>query len=146
MKIARYQIAFAILLAALAGFLGALAADRWFATSGQTGLHDFVHEQLELTAEQDARLDQLEERYAIETAQRQLEVRRANAALAAAMDSEHQYGPKVSTAIDQVHTSMGELQKATVRHVFAMREILDEDQQREFDRQVARSLTGAPPE
>ncbi|WP_188053767.1 periplasmic heavy metal sensor [Sphingosinithalassobacter sp. CS137] len=140
------QILIAILLAALAGFMGATAAQRWFAPGQSGGLHEFVHEQLDLTAAQDEQLDRLEERYDIENAQRELAVRRANAVLAAAMDSEHEYGPEVSAAIDQVHASMGELQKATVRHVFAMRSILDEDQQREFDRQVARSLTGSPPE
>jgi hypothetical protein len=58
------------------------------------------------------------------------------------MDSEHQYGPKVTAAIDDVHEKMGDLQKASVQHVFAMREILNERQRREFDAQVARSLTG----
>ena len=140
------QILIAILLAALAGFLGATAAQRWFAPAQSGGLHEFVHEQLDLTADQEEQLDRLEERYDIENTQRELAVRRANAALAAAMDSEHEYGPEVSAAIDQVHTSMGELQKATVQHVFAMRSILDEDQRREFDQQVARSLTGSPPE
>ncbi len=136
----------AVLLAVLAGFLGAVAAERWFAPTQPGGLHEFVHEQLELDAQQEDRLDRLEERYAIENAQRELAVRRANADLAAAIDNEHEYGPEVSAAIDGVHASMGELQKATVRHVFAMRSILNEDQQRAFDQQVARSLTGPPPQ
>ncbi len=146
MRLARYHLAAAIVLAALAGMLGALAADRWFSPQHSQGLHEFVHDHIDLSSEQERRLDRLEERFAIENAERELAVRRANAGLAAAMDNEHQYGPKVSAAIDQVHASLGELQKATVRHVFAMREILDERQQQEFDRQVARSLTGFPPD
>ncbi|OBX18949.1 heavy metal resistance protein [Erythrobacter sp. QSSC1-22B] len=146
MKNVKLQIAVAILLAALAGSLGAIAAERWFTPAQPGGLHEFVHEQLELTAEQENQIDQLEERHAIENAQREFAVRRANADLAAAMNSEHEYGPEVSAAIDKVHASMGELQKASVRHVFAMRRILDEEQQRQFDRQVARALTGSPPE
>jgi Spy/CpxP family protein refolding chaperone len=146
MKSPKLYIALAVLLAALAGFLGAIAAERWFAPAQPASLHEFVHEQLNLTAQQEDRLDRLEERYAIENAQRELAVRRANANLAAAMDKEHEYGPEVSLAIDEVHQSMGELQKATVRHVFAMRRILDQEQQREFDQQVARSLTGSPSE
>lgn len=146
MKSPKLHIVAAVLLAALAGFLGAIAAERWFVPDESGGLHEFVHEQLDLTAQQEDRLDRLEERFAIENAQRELAVRRANAGLAAAMDSEHEYGPEVSAAIDEVHASMGELQKATVRHVFAMRSILEADQQRQFDQQVARSLTGSPPE
>jgi len=146
MKNTKFQIAIAVVLAAFAGCLGALGAERWLGSKEPVGLHDFVHERLNLTADQEEELDLLEERYAIENARRELEVRRANATLAAAMDSEHEYGPEVSAAIDEVHTAMGELQKATVRHVFAMRNILDEEQQREFDRQVSLSLTGPPPE
>lgn len=144
MTITRYQIVLAIVLAALAGCLGAFATDRWFGASETIGLHEFVHGELALDPAQNDRLDRLEERYAIENAQLKLGVRRANAVLAAAMDSEHEYGPEVSAAIDQVHASMGELQKSSVRHVFAMREILDDGQKRQFDRQVARSLTGLP--
>lgn len=146
MRLSRIQLAVAILLAALAGTLGAIAADRWLRLAEPAGLHEFVHERLDLDADQERRLDELEQRFAIESAQLELAVRRANAGLAEAMDAEHQYGPRVTSAIDEVHDNMGNLQKANVQHVFAMREILDEEQRRAFDGQVARSLTGAPPD
>ena len=41
----------------------------------------------------------------------------------------------------EVHGQMGELQKATVQHVFDMREILEPEQQRLFDRKVSEALT-----
>ncbi|WP_374406187.1 periplasmic heavy metal sensor [Pelagerythrobacter sp.] len=146
MKVSRLQIAVAIVLAALAGALGAVAANRWHDQRQPGGLHEFVHERLDPDAAQLRRLDALEARFAIENAQHELALRQANARLAAAMDSEHEYGPRVTAAIDGVHDAMGDLQKSTVRHVFAMRQILDEEQRREFDQQVARSLTGATPE
>lgn len=142
----KYQVAAAVLLAALAGSLGAIGAQRWLGPSEPRTLHDFVHDRIDLEPEQVQKLDQLEQRYAIENKQLEFGVRRANAGLAAAMNNEHEYGPEVSAAIDQVHASMGELQKATVRHVFEMREILDSRQQLQFDQQVARSLTGSSPE
>ena len=64
--------------------------------------------------------------------------------LAQAMENEHEYGPEVSAAIDEVHARMGDLQKATVRHVFDMREILEPEQQRQFDRKVSDALTRDP--
>ena len=67
--------------------------------------------------------------------------RAVETALAQAMDAEHEYGPEVSAAIDDVHGQMGELQKATVQHVFDMREILEPEQQRLFDRKVSEALT-----
>lgn len=60
------------------------------------------------------------------------------------MENEHEYGPEVSAAIDEVHARMGDLQKATVRHVFDMREILEPEQQRQFDRKVSDALTRDP--
>ena len=106
------------------------------------GLHEFVHDELDLSPDQSGRLEQLEQRFATERDRLEAELRAANAELAAAMEEEHGYGPKVGAAIDRVHLQMGELQKATVRHVFAMRELLDEEQRRKFDRQISTSLTG----
>lgn len=146
MKISGLQILLAILLAVAAGCIGAFAAGEWRATSHPRTLHDFVHEELDLNASQKARLDQLETRFAVERKELDLSLRAANARLAAAMDDEHEYGPKVAAAIDDVHGRMGDLQKATVRHVFAMRALLDANQQARFDRQVATSLTGEPGE
>ena len=60
------------------------------------------------------------------------------------MEDEHENGPEVNAAIDDVHGKMGELQKATVQHVFDMREILTPEQQPLFDRKVSEALTRTP--
>ena len=138
------HIVLAVLLAALAGCLGAIAADRWANHEAGSGLHDFVHDELTLTTDQEQRLDALEARFAVERARLEGSARAANARLAQAMENEHEYGPEVSAAIDEVHARMGDLQKATVRHVFDMREILEPDQQRQFDRKVSDALTRDP--
>ena len=138
------HIILAILLAALAGCLGAVAADRWIYNEQDAGLHQFVHDELELTPEQSSDLDALEARYATEKAELEASLRASNARLAKAMESEHELGPGVVAAIDDVHENMGALQKATVRHVFDMRELLDPQQQVLFDRLVSAALTSAP--
>lgn len=138
------HIVLAVLLAALAGCLGAIAADRWANHEAGSGLLDFVHDELTLTADQEQRLDALEARFAVERARLEGSARAANARLAQAMENEHEYGPEVSAAIDEVHARMGDLQKATVRHVFDMREILEPEQQRQFDRKVSDALTRDP--
>ena len=138
------HIVLAVLLAALAGCLGAIAADRWANHEAGSGLHDFVHDELTLTTDQEQRLDALEARFAVERARLEGSARAANARLAQAMENEHEYGPEVSAAIDEVHARMGDLQKATVRHVFDMREILEPEQQRQFDRKVSDALTPDP--
>lgn len=138
------QLIFAVLFAALAGCLGAIAADRWLNQERAGSLHQFVHEELVLTDKQDRELETLEARYAVERSALEGSLRASNARLAQAMEKEHEFGPEVSAAIDDVHARMGALQEATVQHVFDMREILDPEQQRAFDRQVSRALTGDP--
>ena len=65
----------------------------------------------------------------------------ANAELAAAIREEHGYGPRVTAAIERFHHAMGELQSETIRHVFAMREVLTPEQQAIFDTTVVDALT-----
>jgi hypothetical protein len=145
-KLSAFHIVLALVIAMLAGCLGAIVAAQWTSDAPSRGLHEFVHEELDLDAAQEARLDELEESFAIERQALERALRDANVDLAAAMTEEQSYGPKVGVAIDAVHVQMGELQKATVRHVFDMRELLDEEQRDRFDRQVSQSLTGAPRE
>lgn len=146
MKLSIFQIVLAALLAVAAGCIGAFAAGQWREASHARSLHDFVHEELDLDASQNRKLDQLEARFAVRRQELDLSLRAANARLAVAMDEEHEYGPKVAAAIDDVHGRMGDLQKATVEHVFAMRDLLDQQQRVRFDRQVAASLTRVPGE
>ena len=109
-----------IALVAFAAALGGTYAGRvLFAPERQseTELHALLHSELEL------------------------EMRAANAHLAEAMELEHGYGPQVTTAIDHTHKVMGEMQKETLEHLFAMRAVLRPDQAAKFDRSVTRALT-----
>lgn len=146
MKIAHYQIIAAILLAAVAGCIGAIAADKWSHSASEGGLHDFVHNELQLTEIQKNELDVVEQKFASEQKRQELALRTANVELAQAMAREQEYGQEVAAAIDNVHARMGDMQKATVQHVFAMRRILNPAQQRKFDRQVSAALTRDPRE
>ncbi len=105
------------------------------------GLHDIVHERLDLTEEQLGRIETIEADFATRRQALELEMRAANADLAAAIRAEHGYGPGVTAAIERFHHAMGELQSETIRHVFAMREVLTQDQQAIFDATVVESLT-----
>lgn len=106
-------------------------------------LHAFMHHQLDLDAGQEAQIAVLEARFASRRTELEAKLRQANAELARAMASEHQYGPRVAAAVDHAHMAMGDLQKATLEHVFAMRALLRRDQAARFDEAVARALTEA---
>ena len=104
-------------------------------------LHDIVHERLDLTSDQMGRIEAIEAQFATRRTAFELEMRAANADLAAAIREEHGYGPGVTAAIERFHRAMGELQSETIRHVFAMRDVLTPEQQEVFDSTVVDSLT-----
>ena len=103
--------------------------------------HHFVHGGLDLDAAQQVRLSLLEQRFATRKRALELELRSDNARLADAIDAEHGNGPKVAAAVDRSHVVIGKLQKETIAHIFAMRQILRRDQAGKFDAAVVRALT-----
>jgi len=107
----------------------------------ETELHALLHDQLGLDAGQHARIEAIERRFAVRKQALELELRADNARLADAIEAEHGYGPRVSAAIDRSHHAMGELQKETLEHIFAMRGILRPDQAARFDQAVVKALT-----
>lgn len=104
-------------------------------------LHDLLHEQLQLDPGQHARIEELESRFAVRRRALELELRADNARLADAIAAEHGNGPAVAAAIERSHHVMGELQKETLAHLFAMRRLLHPDQAAKFDRAIMKALT-----
>lgn len=104
-------------------------------------LHDFLHNQLDLDAGQRARLELLESAFAIKKRTLEGQLRANNTELARAIDREHGEGPEVTAAVDRSHHVMGELQKATLAHIFSMRALMRPDQAAKFDAAVTRALT-----
>ena len=133
-----------LVTAVLAAAVGAAAA--WGAMTIQArqdrpaDLHHLVHERLDLSPEQDRRLDEIEAAFAERRAPLEAEVRQANAELSAAIAASQSETPEVQAAVDHFHTAMGDLQMATIRHVFEMRAVLTPRQAEEFDRAVVETL------
>ena len=130
-------IAFA---AAVAGvFVGRLVSDA--PKASETELHALLHDQLDLTPAQDAKIDRIEADFARRRRALELEMRASNVRLAEAIKAERGYGPRVTEAIDHTHEVMGTLQKEPLVHLFAMRAVLDRDQAKMFDESVVKALT-----
>ena len=142
MKPTRWAMGIAI-VAFLAGIAGVFVGRVLIAPPPAQGteLHEVLHHQLQLDSSQEAKLDVLEQQFAIRRRALELELRAANTRLAGAIQAEHGNGPQVAAAVDASHQAMGELQKATLAHIFAMRQILRPDQAATFDRAVVRALT-----
>lgn len=107
----------------------------------ESELHSLLHEELDLNRKQKSEIAEIERRFAIRKQALELELRSDNARLADAIEIEHGYGPKVNAAVDRSHEAMGELQKVTLEHIFAMREVLRPDQAGKFDEALVKALT-----
>ncbi|MFY8269353.1 MAG: periplasmic heavy metal sensor [Terrimicrobiaceae bacterium] len=101
--------------------------------------HAWIHSQLSLTPAQERLLQPSERRY--EEARRHLEevIRLANEELARSIAEDKGHSPRVEKAVEEIHTAMGELQRATLRHIFEMKDALSPAQ---YDRLMELTVDG----
>ncbi|HEY5410060.1 MAG TPA: periplasmic heavy metal sensor [Caulobacteraceae bacterium] len=141
------SIVLTLVLAAMAAGLGVWGGSQYVLARmhDAPSLHEMLHERLHLTADQKARIAGLERSHAAKREALEAEMRAANAELAQAYQESHDYTPKVQAAIDRFHRAMDALQKETMLHVIAMRQVLTPDQTAQFDETVVKSLTRPNP-
>ena len=127
-------------VALVAGFSGAWLHNTIMKAPDPASLHDRLHATIDLGTEQHRKLDAIEQDFQIQKTALENEMRLANRELADAMAQDNAYTPKVQAAIDHFHHAMGELQKATIEHVYSMRTILTPAQQISFDAHIRSTL------
>lgn len=134
-------------LVALVAFAAALAAvlvaRTWLAPAPrvESEVHALLHQRLTLDSAQEQRIHALEAAFARRREALEAAMRADNERLATAIAAEHGYGPKVAEAVDRSHHVMGQLQKETLQHIFAMRGVLRPDQAAQFDAAIVKALT-----
>jgi len=139
LKSALRTLIIAFLAAFVGVFVGRSVLDHQ--RSPPPGVHAFVHDRLDLDDDQRARLAAVEQQFAVRRTAIEMALRANNARLAEAIEAEHGAGPRVNEAIDRSHEAMGRLQKETLAHIFAMRQLLRPDQAKKFDQAVVKALT-----
>lgn len=143
MKISLAGALVTMLLAFAAGVAGIWVGARFLVPepAQKSALHAMVHEELSLSAEQEDRLSVVEATFAQRRQTLETEMQKANAELAAAIRVSETAGPEVEAAVHHFHDAMGDLQAATIDHVFAMRAILTPEQREHFDEKISEALT-----
>jgi Spy/CpxP family protein refolding chaperone len=136
-----------LLLSVAVAFAGAWGGARYMVQRmrEEPPLHELVHKKLDLTAEQERQISGLERDFAARRQVLEAEMRAANAELARAIGDAHAYSPAVQQAVDRFHRAMGQLQKETILHVLAMRQVLTPEQAAIFDETVVKALTDDSP-
>ncbi len=127
--------------------LSAFCTLRWSAARthvASADAHQWLHDQLHLTAEQHAALDPVEARHAEKQHRLMAQLREANRELARAIGQGKTYSPAVSAAVEKIHQHMGEMQKLSIEHVFEMRQVLTPEQGDKLV-QLAQQALQSPP-
>ena len=127
-------------IAAAAGGWGGIEYGLSHSRSGAT-LDDVVHRELNLSSDQNRRIEVLEAQFAARRAILETDMRAANRELAAAIATEHAYGPRAQSAIERFHKGEIALQEEAVKHILAMRTVLTPEQMKRFDEAVSKALT-----
>jgi nickel and cobalt resistance protein CnrR len=137
---------FFALVAVVAG-VAAFCATHWI--ENRTALndiaaHEWLHRELNLTEAQHEALEPIEAKFAERQRTLTAALREANVQLARALGEEKAYTPRVAAAVENVHHCMGDLQKASIEHVFAMRAVLTPEQGDKLLALAQRTLEQAP--
>ncbi len=142
MAIAWKSIAVTVALAAAASGIGAWAGATWVLNKHTPpSLHEIVHEHLDLSPEQHREIEGIEARFAGQRVALEGRVQAANRELAAAIRVSNGDSRVVQPAVDHFHDAMGDLQQATIAHIFEMRSVMTDAQARRFDRSMVEALS-----
>ena len=141
---ARRSLALTLALALLAGIAGAAIGLRTQLAAPEISLHDRLHGELGLRADQLRSFEAEERVFEVRKRAFAKNVGAANAQLAAAIHATGRDGPEVQRAIERVHAVLGDHQKETVAHIFRMRIVLTPTQTTRFDGIVTEALTTQP--
>jgi Spy/CpxP family protein refolding chaperone len=97
-------------------------------TSDDVASHEWLHRELKLTEAQHKALEPIEQGFGDKQRRLADALREANHQLARAIAEDKAYTPRVTAAVEHVHHCMGDLQKVSIEHVFAMRAVLTPEQ------------------
>lgn len=110
----------------------------------QIDAHVWLHEQISITAEQDEKLSKIEKNFADKQRELRQKIHVGNLELAAAMLEDKAFSARVTEAVEQIHHAQGELQKATIEHIFDMQTVLTPRQAEKLNKLAADALVQNP--
>jgi nickel and cobalt resistance protein CnrR len=98
------------------------------AMSSEAAAHEWLHRELKITDAQHKALTPIESRFAEKMNGLAQQLRAAKLKLAEVMGEDKAFTPRVAVEVEAVHRCLGEMQKASIAHVFEMRAVLTPEQ------------------
>ncbi len=129
----------------IGALLGVAIAATWLYIShrhdaGHTDLHEILHEAVPLDANEREILQLKEDAFAQRRRDIETRLRAANGKLADAIARNPSWTPEVEAATQDVERAAGDLQRATLVHVFEMRAGLKPEHRPAYDRALVDAL------
>lgn len=134
---------FLLALVASIAAVSCVLAERWMTRclcEQQEQGHAWMHQKLDLTPDQEKKLEPLEQKYAEQKRHSEEMMNLANRELALAILEDKQDSENVRAAVDKIHHAMGDLQKSTLNHIFEMKNILNPEQYEKLLQLTAQGL------
>lgn len=138
-------LAVALLAGTIGGWMGARNAldnDAQGLPLRQT-VSEIVHSDLKLSSDQSREIRDIEGKYYDRRSTLRMQVASANRELADALMADMAFGREAREASNHVEQGLGELQRATILYVLAVRDVLTPEQQMIYDRKVREVLTAS---
>ncbi|MBY0406715.1 MAG: periplasmic heavy metal sensor [Rickettsiales bacterium] len=125
-------------------FLVCLFGSHAWQTIHMPDAHQNLHEHLGITAEQEKRLEPIEQRFQARKTELTQAINDANSELGTAIIADKSYSERVKKAVEEIHHAQGELQKQTLEHLFEMQTVLTPEQSEKLDQLAADALIHRP--
>jgi hypothetical protein len=140
------QVFFFTMIVACAAIGGVLIGQNFLEKTGSahhhaTGdMHAIFHQKLNLNEQQGKQLAVIEKDYSRHRILLEEKMKLANMELAEAIKNGGYSSPQVLIVVDQIHQSMGNLQKLTLKHLADMQGVLGKDQNKKLEENVVEQL------
>ena len=105
--------------------------------------HAWIHTQLGITPAQEKALEPIEQRYAEQKKHYAEILRIANAELGRAILEDRSDSDRVKVIVANIHKAQGELQNATLQHIFEMMPVVTPEQYEKLLKMTSDALSGA---
>lgn len=114
------------------------------AASANSVGHEWLHNELRVTKAQSDALEPIEHDFLLRETALAAKLQQANRDLAQVLREEKTYSPRVAEMVVAVHHHMGELQQASLEHLYDMRRVLTPEQGDKLFQLAAHSLEQTP--
>lgn len=139
MKCCSSPIKIFVIIATMA-FLVCLFGNHAWQTMHMPDAHQSLHEHLGISAEQEKKLEPIEEHFLARKAALTQAINNANSELGTAILADKSYSIRVKKAVEEIHHAQGELQKETLEHLFEMQTVLTPEQSEKLNQLAADAL------